>query len=194
MPLVPCPAAVNARQYPQRAAVSWAGRSVVWEALNNYIHSTSRYLKEIAVRPNARILLLREDSPSYIIVLLALWRIGAAVCPVPVQASSEYIEQIRAIVKPEGVIGPRKIRKVWGAGGRWVDIEQVVAYGYNDSFLGSETALDPKIDTDHQALLRIEEDQGGLRVQVLTHAGLKDDPKDMASFFYSLDTGEALIF
>jgi acyl-CoA synthetase (AMP-forming)/AMP-acid ligase II len=190
MPPGLCPVAFHSRHCPQGIALSWAGRSIAWDAFNNYVHSTSRYLKEISVRAEAHILVVKEDSPAYVIVLLALWRIGAVPCPVDPEILSEKAAFINAAVKPCLVISARGLKKTWGQKGRWADIEQVVAYGYNDSFLGSEAALDPQIDSDHAALLRLEISGDAVETRVLTHEQLKKDPGDMEPLLNALVTGQ----
>ncbi|MEI8012408.1 MAG: AMP-binding protein [Candidatus Omnitrophota bacterium] len=182
-----CPVYLNAGRYPGRVALSWGGRSIFWGAVNSYVHSTARYLKEIAVRPEARILLLAERSPAYFIVLMALWRIGALTCPVKAQGAEDP-ENIFSIVKPEMVISSRQERGVWARDARWADVEQAVAYGYNDLFLGSEGSLGGQIDRDRPLILRVSPD-----VTRLSYAGLKADPGDLGEWVHALETGDALM-
>lgn len=185
-----CPAVFHARSFPQGIALSWAGRSISWEALNNYVHSTSRYLKEISVRSGAHILVVREGSPAFVIVLLALWRIGAVVCPVDPGVLSDKAGVVHAAVKPELIISARLFRRVWGQKVRWADIEHVVAYGYNDSFLGSEASVDPGIDMDQLAVLRLRLSDDAISVDNLTHQQLQEDPQDLQSLLEALETGK----
>jgi acyl-CoA synthetase (AMP-forming)/AMP-acid ligase II len=190
MPLGLCSVVVNARRCPQRMALSWAGRSIAWDAFNNYVHSTSRYLKEISVRPQASVLVVKENSPAYVIVLLALWRIGAVPCPVDPDILPTRSALVYAAVKPDLVISSRGFKKIWGQKARWADIEHVVAYGYNDSFLGSETLLDPKIDPLQPALLRLKISGEVVGVDALTHEQLKEGPQELGLLLDSLRTGE----
>jgi non-ribosomal peptide synthetase component F len=190
MPLDLCSVVVNARRYPQRMALSWAGRSIAWDAFNNYVHSTSRYLKEISVRSGAHVLLVKEESPAYVIVLLALWRIGAVPCPVDPGVLPARSASIYAALQPDIVISARGFRKVWGQKARWADIEHVVAYGYNDSFLGSEMSLDPKLDSLQPALFRLTISGEAVAGDVLTHEQLKENPQELGPLFHSLKTGE----
>lgn len=185
-----CPAALHARAHPQHSALSWSGRSIAWEALNNYVHSTARYLKEIAVRPEASILLVQENSPAYVIVLLALWRIGAVPCPVTPEMLPGQSAALYAALKPALVISARSCRKMWGQKARWADIEHVVAYGYNDSFLGSASSLDPRIDPDRTALLRWHMAGDHVTFTPLSHARLKNSPGDLERLLRALTTGE----
>jgi hypothetical protein len=190
MPQDLCPVVVNARRCPERMALAWAGRSIAWDAFNNYVHSTSRYLKEISVRSGAHVLLVKEDSPAFVIVLLALWRIGAVPCPVDPGVLPACSSLVYAAVKPDIVISARGFRKAWGQKARWADIEHVVAYGYNDSFLGSETSLDPMLDSCQPALFRLRISEGAVSGDVLTHAQLKEDPQELGPLLHALKTGE----
>ncbi len=193
MALVSCPAALNACRCPQQKAVSWSGRSLAWEAFNNYIHSTSRHLKEIGLRTSENVVVVREDTASYIVVLLALWRIRAVVCPVDGEDLPAQAGALQRLVKPGIIIGPQQSKRTRLAGSRWADIEHIVAYGYNDPFLGNEALLDPKIDTDSSALARLTLEKDAVSVRVLSHAQLKEDPQELAGLFHSLATGEPLI-
>ena len=190
MPNDLCPVALHARRFPDRTALSWSGRSIAWDAFNNYVHSTSRYLKEISVRPQARVLVVTERSPAFVIVLLALWRIRALPCPVDPDSLSRQPSSIFAVVQPELVISARSVRKIFGPKVRWADIEQVVAYGYNDSFLGSASALDPMIDTDQVALLCLRIAADIISIDPLTHQQLKESPENLKALLDALITGE----
>ena len=190
MPLDLCPVALNARRYPGRTALSWAGRSIAWDAFNNYVHSTSRYLKEISVRAKAPVLVVTEPSPAYVIVLLALWRIGAVPCPVDPHWLPAHALSIHTAAQTDLVISARNLRKTWGPKVRWADIEQVVAYGYNDTFLGCETSLEPQLDSDGTALLRLGLSGDRVETQSLTHQQLKEDPRELKALFHALRTAE----
>ncbi len=191
--LCPCPVFFNANRFPEKPAISWGGRSISWLAINNYVHSTSRYLKEVSVKKQGRVIVVSDPAPVYCIVLLALWRIGALACPVSAQVREIELEAVHGVVKPDFVISPRSSRKMWAKGVRWADIEQVVAYGYNDSFLGSDAALDPKIDADQVVVLRPVLSSTQIRLEALTYKDLQDDPQDLAALFKALSTGEKLV-
>ncbi len=188
-----CPEFINATRSPEKAAFSWNGRSISWMAVNNYVHSTSRYLKEISVKKDGRVIVVTERSPAFYIVLLALWRIGACVCPVVGSCSEADVDAVYSVIKPDFVIGQRAAMKLWAKGVRSADIEHVVAYGYNDSFLGSEAALDPKIELEYPALLRLGSSPSGLEGRILSHEALRLDPQELAAFFKALSTGDKFI-
>ena len=190
MPLAMCRVAVHARRCPEKTALSWSGRSIAWDAFNNYVHSTSRYLKEISVRAQAPVLIVKESSPAYVIVLFALWRIGAVPCPVDPRMLSGHSAAVYAAIKPDLVISGRSFKKIWGQKARWADIEQVVAYGYNDSFLGSETSLDPMIDMCQTALLGLNVSGNIVTADKRTHQQLREDPGELSALFHALITGD----
>ena len=180
---------MHARCCPQKTAVTWGGRSIAWDALNNYVHSTSRYLKEISVKPQATILIAEEKSPAYMIVILALWRIGAVPCPV----DPALLRSVYASVKPDLVIAARRLKKLIDPKARYADIEQVVAYGYNDSFLGSEASLDPRIDSEQMAVLRLKISQEIVRTFAISHRQLKENPQDMGALLHTLMSAETYV-
>lgn len=184
--MTPCPVYLNAVRYPAKVAIAWRGRSIFWGAVNAYVHSTARYLKEIAVRPQTRILLLAEASPSYFIVLTALWRIGACSCLIEPCVSQEPGD-VCTVAKPELVISSRANRGRWSQGHRWTDIEQAVAYGYNDLFLGSEGALGATIAAECPLVLRLQPEK-----TLMSYAMLQADPGDLKDWLQSLETGAPL--
>jgi acyl-CoA synthetase (AMP-forming)/AMP-acid ligase II len=188
-----CSVAFNARRCPGQMAVSWAGRSIAWDAFNNYVHSTSRYLKEISVRPQETVFVVKENSPAHVIVLLALWRIGAVPCLIDPHMLKGCSDSLYASVKPALVISPLAFKRSWGQKVRWANIEQVVAYGYNDSFLGSEASLDPMIDSDQVAFLRLKISESVVQTDLFTHAALRKNPESLSALFHSLTTAETYI-
>ncbi|MFH0754022.1 MAG: AMP-binding protein [Candidatus Omnitrophota bacterium] len=188
----PCPEFLHAQRIPEKTAIFWSGRSISWVALNNYVHSTSRYLKEISVKKNDRVILVAEASAAYYIAVLALWRIGAWVCEAKDTVDVD-VEAVHVALKPHAVICHRSLRKVWARGVRFADIEHIVAYGYNDAFLGSDAALDPKVDPGQTAVLRLESSAQGLAVKPLTHESLSSDRGSLSTLLQTLLTGEPLV-
>lgn len=181
-----CPAASNAALYPKNTAVFWSGRSLTWDSLNNYVFSTSRYLKEVGMCADNRVLVVMDASPAHLICLLALWRIGALVCLAGALPAARILA---AAFKPDFVIGSRVDRNLGLKNARWSDIEKVVSYSYNDSFLGKDAALIPQWDLTCPAFARMKDE--GLVVQ--THAQLKADPGILQAFFLAAETGGCVV-
>ena len=193
MMLSSCPEFTLAAKFPEGAAISWGGRTISWVAMNNYVHSTSRYLKEIALKKNDRVIVVRDPSPAFYITVLALWRIGARVCSVAADVPDTEVMSVLCAVDPDFVICSRSAKKTWVKGLRYADIEHVVAYGYNDSFLGSEAALDPKVDLEHVAVLSPVPTSAGVVIQELTHAMLQTNAGEFSTLLQALMNGETLV-
>ena len=58
-------------------ALRWKGRSISRGLLDQYIHSTSRHLKEFGIKQRSAVVISAVLSPAYVIVLLSLWHLKA---------------------------------------------------------------------------------------------------------------------
>lgn len=63
--------------YGSSDAIQWKNRSISYELLGQYIHSTSRRLKEFGIKEGRPVVIRAQISVEYLIVLLSLWEIGA---------------------------------------------------------------------------------------------------------------------
>ncbi len=81
-------------------AMVWNDRVFSWSLLDEYVHSTSRRLKEIGVKYGARVLVEAVPSAGTVIVLLSLWHIGAVACPFDPRLPEGLAQAIRRKVAP----------------------------------------------------------------------------------------------
>ncbi len=75
-----CPLTLAARQSPLAPAVYWKNRMMTFGQLDQYVWSTIKALKQLGVERMARVTIVDHNSVEYLIVLLALWRLGAVSC------------------------------------------------------------------------------------------------------------------
>ena len=88
---IPCPLRLNALTRSGDEALAWAGRSLNWRQLDEYVSSAGRSLKERGVRPGERVAIVSPNCVEYIIVLFALWRVKAVACLLSPRLPSEGI-------------------------------------------------------------------------------------------------------
>lgn len=85
---------------PDALAIIWNDRSFSWAQCDEYVHSTSRRLKEIGVKAGSRILVEAVPTPGTIVVLFSLWHIGAVACPVDPRLTDAMAGDILRKIRP----------------------------------------------------------------------------------------------
>jgi len=63
------------------AAIIWGTRTIHYSRLQQYINSVIKHLKGRGIAPKDRLVIIDNNSIEYVIVLLAIWRMGAVACP-----------------------------------------------------------------------------------------------------------------
>ncbi len=81
-------------------AIIWNGRSFSWQLLESYVHSTSRRLKEVGVKPGDRVLIEAIPAAGTVIILFALWHIGAVACPFDPRLTESLMNDFQCKCKP----------------------------------------------------------------------------------------------
>lgn len=80
MTKIACPLARQARRYPQALALITAKHQWTYPQLNGLVDDAVNHFIAAGIKRGARIALISGPSAQQIIVLLALWRIGAVAC------------------------------------------------------------------------------------------------------------------
>jgi acyl-coenzyme A synthetase/AMP-(fatty) acid ligase len=151
---IPCPVYEKARHRPQDAAILWdaGGRSITWEVLSHYVSSTVRHLKEYGIRSGCRVAFVTGFDPSFVIVALSLWRMGASICVLDQDLGDDELSLVARQFHPALVIVNRK-RKIKA---HQMLLEEAVALEEVKNFwCGSEEAV-PEIDTQMEAAIFID--------------------------------------
>jgi len=189
---IACPVYENAKHRPQDVAVLWSkgDRSITWQVLSQYVSTTVRLFKEHGVRPGTRVLLAAGSNPLSVIVILSLWRLGAAVCVLDKNISDSELMAAATQLCSVLVIVENK-RKIKA---QQLLLEEAVALEEIKNFwCGSEEAV-PQIDIQMEAVVFL--DQGNV---VSTNYGdLLAGPSQGAgqmlrSVLKSVKSGESLV-
>ncbi len=85
-------------------AIIWGTRTISYQKLEGYISSAIKLLKGRGIGPQDRVVLIGPNSVEYVIVLLALWRMGAVACPLNPHWPDETIIQCCATLNPKAII------------------------------------------------------------------------------------------
>lgn len=85
-------------------AIIWGSRSISYQRLEGYISSATKLLKGRGIGAQDRLALIGPNSVEYVIVLLALWRMGVVACPLNPNLPPESIAQCLATINPKAII------------------------------------------------------------------------------------------
>ncbi|HVH12414.1 MAG TPA: amino acid adenylation domain-containing protein, partial [Longimicrobium sp.] len=94
--------AAQAARTPDAVAVTGAGESLTYAALEERANHLANHLRGMGVRPGALVGLSMERSPELLVAMLAVWKAGAAYVPVdpayPADRRAWMLEDSRAAV------------------------------------------------------------------------------------------------
>ncbi len=93
-----------ARENPDRPALIDGSRVWSYGALEDAVRRTSAWLTGKGIRPGDRVMIVNENSPAAIVLLLAAARLGAWAVPVGARLADREIDQIRALSGARRVI------------------------------------------------------------------------------------------
>lgn len=116
MQTIDCPLQMNARIFPDDPALICGEEKLSFAQFNKKVWEIADYFLELGLKANQRIAILAPNSPQYIIVLYALFRIKAIACPIstrlPEEAVNESLDSIDCdfLITPfENILTSQKI-------------------------------------------------------------------------------------
>ncbi len=62
-------------------AITWGTRTINYQRLEQYISSVIKHLKGRGIAAKDRLVIIDNNSIEYVVVLLALWKMGVVACP-----------------------------------------------------------------------------------------------------------------
>ncbi|MEK6565059.1 MAG: o-succinylbenzoate--CoA ligase [Candidatus Omnitrophota bacterium] len=96
---IQCPIKINAFRHGSRQAIISDNQTLTYRAFDYRIDSCAQKLRAIGVKERERVCILCAESPEYIILLFALWRLGAVACllsqRLPPDALKRQIKNVR---------------------------------------------------------------------------------------------------
>ncbi|HWR81768.1 MAG TPA: o-succinylbenzoate--CoA ligase [Candidatus Deferrimicrobium sp.] len=98
MPEIRCPVSEAARLFGSYPALITSQSTITYHEYDRLVAATQSRLQDHGVAAHQRVAILSENSPEYVILLAALFRLGAVACPIsphlPVLSLSAYLERI----------------------------------------------------------------------------------------------------
>lgn len=122
MRTIPCPLSAAAKKYGSETAIIAGSLELSYLDLNARVEKTRAFLQEAGVGPSDRVAVLSKNSPEYLVVLIALWRIGASACLLSVRDPESVItEQLKELEA-----GYLIAQKPYRAGIKGIDINSIL--------------------------------------------------------------------
>ena len=82
MKQIRCPLSSTAEKHSTLPAIVCSNREISYGQLENLVHLTAVNLNKYKIQKDSRVAILGSNSPEYCILILAILRIGAVVCPI----------------------------------------------------------------------------------------------------------------
>jgi acyl-coenzyme A synthetase/AMP-(fatty) acid ligase len=77
------------------------GSSISFGDLHQGVVDVALDLKRRGVRKGSRVLLLSDENLEKLIVWLAVWRLGAVVCPLNIELNQNHLAELTRVVRPD---------------------------------------------------------------------------------------------
>ncbi len=88
----------------RHTSIIWGTRTIDDQRLEQYINSVVKHLKGRGLTSKDRIVLIENNSIEFIIILLALWRMGVVACPLNPKWPYETLLQCTLSLNPKVVL------------------------------------------------------------------------------------------
>lgn len=101
--------ALNAVNHPQRLALSDSSGEVNYEELDHLINCYAHILfSKFQIQPQQKICLYGNKSIHTVVIILAIWKIGAICCPVDSKSGEKKLDQIINLLQPDHILNTTK--------------------------------------------------------------------------------------
>lgn len=98
MTVIRCPVHAAAARFPNRAAMVSPDRQLTYREWDDRVAQAAGQLQESGILSGQRVAILFPNDPEYLVLLFALWRIGATACPLntrnPAATIKKHIESL----------------------------------------------------------------------------------------------------
>ncbi|HEY8240588.1 MAG TPA: class I adenylate-forming enzyme family protein [Kiritimatiellia bacterium] len=96
---------VTARRSPDKAAFIEGDAAVSYGELLRQVQDMASQLRTLGWKPGCRVGLWYPNSVSYVVLTYALWRVDAAVIPLPTECTTDEILDIAKTMQLEAIVG-----------------------------------------------------------------------------------------
>jgi o-succinylbenzoate---CoA ligase len=91
-----------------QAAIIWGTRVIYRQKLDQYITAVIKHLKGRGISFKDRVVIIEKNTIEYVIILLALWRMGAVACPLNPRWPLETLLECCQFLKPKVILTSQK--------------------------------------------------------------------------------------
>ena len=110
-------------------AIIWGTRTIDWQKLEQYLSSVIKHLKGRGIASQDRIVIIEHNSPEYVIILLALWKMGVVACPLNQNWPYETLAQCSQALNPKIILtGHRQFKALKKASVPIVEFKELISY------------------------------------------------------------------
>ena len=125
LPAVPVPRLLYdaARDFPDRPAVVVDKLRLDYTTLADRVSDVAAALHEQGIASGDRVVVALPNLATLPVVLLAVWRLGAAVVPLATNASDEHAAAVLADAAPVALIGTRRLLRAVGEAAPTINLQ-----------------------------------------------------------------------
>ncbi len=105
--IIPCPLQYQARTRPDTPALLTSDEQFTFAELHHEVEAAVYQLHRLGIRCGSRIALYAEEGSTYVITLLALWRMGAVAIPINLRYPPEQLDRLLRQVSADRLITER---------------------------------------------------------------------------------------
>lgn len=95
------------RDFPESPAVTFEGATTTWAELGDHVALAARVLVDLEVEAGTRVGVVLPNEPAIVVVLFALWRLGAVAVPFSPHTSDEELGRVLTRAGASTLIGDR---------------------------------------------------------------------------------------
>ena len=138
-----CPLSDAALKFADQPAIIFSARAITYSQLEAHVCSTVKHLKKIGVQPGDKVAIVSFNSIEYVIVLLALWRMGAVACLLSTRLPAQNLcNQISNLNASFLLSSSHKILSIGKITAKKFTLEDMINFDIRDSSFSKPSSID----------------------------------------------------
>lgn len=89
---------------PQREALVYFGQNISYLELEQHIRIVVEVLKKFGIKTGNKVALLLPNGPFFVVVSLAIFKLGGVVCPLNISLTKRELEELIHLIEPDCAI------------------------------------------------------------------------------------------